>query len=346
MSFIFVVTFALFAVLVRATPAPDTARSASDMLREAEDYINVEPSRSFDLLHQAVDLSTLQSSQQIRWYLARMRAAVATNKLSEVDKDIVRLFTFKAEEYFLQNAGEAFRITGVILRKLGYWQQAQQSFACALQFTTTPNERMGLLINKAILERHLDNDAQARRHYQEAEKIAEELKIERAIAVINNNLGTLELDQGHIEQAEAYYRKALVGFQFSAKRTGNITAGTNLLLIFVIKNEVLNFQRLFDPINTYVENFPDESKKALMQWLIAADQVNRGEALDDASKQQLQQAFTRLESVKLQGLIQTYLAPKLGLSVTPAKKPPERNLPELPWFANLADCFKVAEQFK
>ncbi|WP_462172101.1 tetratricopeptide repeat protein [Pseudoalteromonas xiamenensis] len=316
-------------------------RSASDILREAEDYLNVLPSRSYELLHSDVDLSTFQASQLFRWYIAKMRAAVSTNNLIDVELDIELLFKLKHEDYFKENAWDVFRITGIVLRKLGFWNESKLSFECALYLTQTDKEKLGILISLGILERHLDQDEMAKIHYKKAGEIAAKLKNERALASVYNNLGTLELDQGNIEKAEEYYRSALVAFQDTNKRSGNITAGTNLLLIFAIQKNTLNFQRLFSPINTFVENYPDESKKALMYWLSSADKQNQGAAIDAETKKQLTKSFEQLESIKMKILINKYLAPRFGMVFIVPEQPEVTPKKSLAWLSELPSCFQL-----
>ncbi|WP_440056472.1 hypothetical protein ACSLBF_20425 (plasmid) [Pseudoalteromonas sp. T1lg65] len=316
-------------------------RSASDILREAEDYIIVEASRALELLSQPYDLSTLTAAQSVRWHLTKMRAAIATNKLTGIENEIQALFNLKQHQYFQDNAMEAFRISGIVLRKLGHLKRAQQSYQCALLLTNTDKERIGLLINQAVLARHLENHPQAKLYYKQAETLALRLNNKRALATIYNNLGTLELDMGYLDRAEEYYRNALSGFQETNKRSGIITAGTNLLLIFSIQKNTLNFQRLIGPMTTYIENYPDSTKKALLTWLVAANNVNKGEVIDEKTKGVLINGFHQLETLKLQALVNNYLAPKFDLSFEISATPQRLTPPDLVWFHKLERCFDI-----
>ena len=87
---------------------------------------------------------------------------------------------------------------------MGYWQQAQQSYQCALNFTAKESERVGLLINRAVLARHQGQYPQARAFYKEAERIAKYYDNQQALAAIYNNLGSLQLDLGDLKGAEQF----------------------------------------------------------------------------------------------------------------------------------------------
>lgn len=327
----------LFITSVTATPQI-VSRSSADILREAEDYIIVEPSHSYRLLRQVSTITNLSPPQQIRWHLIKVRSAIATNNLGDIEAELIALLKLQHHSDFQKRLTSILSAMGIALRRLGYFSQAKSFYTCALEHEIADKKRMALLINLAVLSRHMNDYPLAKQSYGAARDIALRLHHERALANINNNLGTLALDEGNIELAEKYYREALIGYQSSDKRSGNITAGTNLLLIFVIQGHTLNFQRLISPISSLVDAYPDESKKALLLWLINANEANLGKLLSQGAKDELTSAFYRLESVKLQVLIKRYLAPKMHLDVTPDKSPVQITKPTPAWLRARKFC--------
>lgn len=311
-------------------------------LKEAQDYIIVKPSHSYQLLFQPHDISALQPSLQLQWQLTKMRAAIATNNVQQGLVLITELFALREHSVFKQEVREAFRLSGIVLRKMGYLQQAHYSYRCALNFTEKESDRVGLLINRAVLARHLEQYQQARAFYLEAERVAKRYDNQRALAAIYNNLGSLQLDLGDLKGAEQYYRQALGGFQETDKRSGNITAGTNLLLIFAINNDTVNFQRLLGPTETYVRHHPDLAKKALMTWLKATDWHNQGKYISDSKKTELVAAYHQLDSIKLKQLVAQHLASRLAIELRVPSSPELVTLPQAPWFAELKKCFAIA----
>ncbi|MCO7187796.1 MULTISPECIES: tetratricopeptide repeat protein [unclassified Pseudoalteromonas] len=335
--------FVLLCILyiMPATAIPQfTSRSSADILREAEDYIIVEPSHSYRLLRQVATITNLSPSQQIRWHLIKVRSAIATNNFDDIEAELIALLKLQHQDYFQKRLASIISAMGIALRRLGYFHQAKSFYTCALGLDVPDKKRMALLINLAVLSRHMNDYPLAKQSYQEARDIALRLHHERALANVNNNLGTLALDEGDIELAEKYYRQALIGYQSSDKRSGNITAGTNLLFIFAIQGHTLNFQRLISPISALIDAYPDESKKALLQWLVNANETNLGNSLPQTTKDELVLAFDRLESVKLQFLIKHYLAPKVQVNVTPSTNPAQLTKPAPAWLKARKFCIK------
>ncbi|TMP35984.1 hypothetical protein CWB98_14630 [Pseudoalteromonas rubra] len=317
-----------------------TSRSSADILREAEDYIIVEPSHSYRLLRQVTTITNLSPPQQIRWHLIKVRSAIATNNFGDIEAELIALLALQHHSDFQKRLASILSAMGIALRRLGYFTQAKAFYTCALDHKITEKKRMALLINLAVLSRHMNDYVLAKQSYREARDIAQRLHHERALANVNNNLGTLALDEGNIELAEKYYREALIGYQSSDKRSGNITAGTNLLLIFAIQGHTLNFQRLISPISTLVDAYPDESKKALLLWLINANEANLGKPVPQSTKNELVSAFESLESVKLQILIERYLAPRVHVNVIPGKSPAQLAKPAPVWLKARNFCVK------
>ncbi|MCG7561689.1 tetratricopeptide repeat protein [Pseudoalteromonas sp. McH1-42] len=337
----------LYGLPVSATPQLQPIhRSTADILREAEDYIIVEPSHSYQLLRQVESITTLTPSQRIRWHLIKVRSAIATNNLSDIEAELAALIKLQQHAYFKNHLPSMLSAMGIALRRLGYQAEAKSLYTCALSLDVTDKKRMALLINLAVLSRHMNDYPLARQSYKSAKNIALRLHHERALANVNNNLGTLALDEGKIDLAETYFREALVGYQSSDKRSGNITAGTNLLLVFAIQGHTLNFQRLISPISALIDAYPDASKKALLLWLISANDANLGVALPQNMKENLISAFEQLESVKVQQLIQRHLAPKVQVAVTPGKRSARTTKITPTWFQELSFCSNKEPEFK
>ena len=327
--------------LIPAKALTGETTSMAKLLKEAQDYLIVKPDHSYQLLFQPHDISALEPSLQLQWHIAKMRAAIATNNNHQGLKLITQLFALREHAVFKQEVREAFRLSGILLRKMGYWQQAQQSYQCALNFTAKESERVGLLINRAVLARHQGQYPQARAYYKEAERIAKYYDNQRALAAIYNNLGSLQLDLGDLKGAEQFYRQALGGFQQTDKRSGNITSGTNLLLIFAINGDLVNFQRLLGPSETYVRHHPDQAKKALMQWLKAVDWHNQGKYISSSKRTKLVTAYHQLDSVKLKQLVARHLAPKLNIELQVPTQSMPITQPQASWFNELARCFAM-----
>jgi len=70
----------------------------------------------------------------------------------------------------------------------------------------------------------------------------------------------IALEEGKVTLTEQHFRKALIGYQNLDKRSGQISAGLNLLFVFVIQKNQINFERLYEPTYNLTTAFPNEEK--------------------------------------------------------------------------------------
>jgi len=281
------------------------------LLQEAEDYLKVKPSKSIQLLKQIKNLSQQSSTFVIRWHIIKIRAAVSTNQLIEIQQSLAQIYTLKKHPYFIQKLPTILSAAGIYLRRSGYYAEAEIATICALKFSTSDRQRLSLTNSLALISRQLDQYRKAERLYKEATVLANKLNNKQMLATIANNRGAMALDLNKFEQAEKYFRQSLAGYQAVSKRSGNITAGLNLLFVFLLQNELLNYQRLFTPINKLTNAFPNKSKQALLLWLHWTYKSMAGDIITQEVKNSLHIAFNQIESVKLKLLVKKHLAARL-----------------------------------
>lgn len=321
------------------TPLP-----MQEILKEAEDYIIVEPSRSFILLDDKLDLTELTPSQKTRWYLTKLRASIKLNLIPEIRQYVNLLVKQRTERsFFKDNLSSIFRAIGIANRKLGFLYDAQKSYECALQFTTDPKQILSITANVGVLARHLNDVNLARKSYLHGVQLAKQLEHERMVATFENNIGALELGEGNINIAEKHFRQALKGYRATNKRTGILTSGTNLLVVFAINQDTLSFQRLAPPIKKLVEAFPDNTKKALLFWVSQMNSLNLGEQLTEQQKRQLLVEFNNLESNKLRLIIKKHFESRTGLTLTYQKPLPKPKQQKFVWSIELISCLGFSD---
>ncbi|MCF2857735.1 tetratricopeptide repeat protein [Pseudoalteromonas sp. SMS1] len=309
-----------------------------DLLKEAQDYLSVKPSHTLQILDSMTARELLPTALKIRWHIIRVRASVTTNQLDLVEQSLTELFTYDNHGYFNERLTTILSALGIWLRRKGHLREADISLKCALKYTDDERKRMLLINSRALVARHMGKHTRARALYHQAEQIAVSLNARSTMATINNNLGAIALDLGDYSLAETQFRLALAGYQDVAKRSGHITAGLNLLLVFVIKGELTNYQRLYGPIATLTDAFPNQSKKALLLWTFAAYEAKQGKQLSSIDKAALESAYLKLESYKVKRLVDIHLTPILGI------KPPQRLQQQTPsafqsvWFDKVSQC--------
>lgn len=310
---------------------------AEYVLQKAKYFLSSDPMKTHELLNRVHPLSQQPEAFQIRWSLLKLRATVATNQLSEGHTHLAYLFSLSEGPTFKKELPSILSITGIWLRKSHYLAGAKTTLLCALKQPTSSIQKMAMTISLAVIARQQEDYSQARALYLEASHLAEKLDNRRAMATIANNLGVIELDLGHLELANTHFRNALAGHQLSTKKSGHINSGINLLLVFLLQKQFLNYQRLFNPIEKLTESFPDHAQKAYIYWVQSAYRVEQKETLTPQEKSRLITEFYSLESRGLKRLIKKHLATRLNIEVD---VPPQEDTKKLKaaWFKKIKQC--------
>jgi tetratricopeptide (TPR) repeat protein len=307
------------------------------LLQQAEYFLSSQPAQTMDILNNKLILSTLPVQQKIQWYLLNTKAAVFSNQLDKAQASLKQLFLLNEHALFYEKLSFILSMTGVWLRKSSYLNDAEITFTCALKQPSSLIQQLGIKISLAIIARYQANYPRAKALYKEAYQIAEKLEDERALATIANNLGTLAFDKGQLEQANSYFRKALAGHQLEAKKSGHINAGINLLFVFLLQKEFVNYQRLYDPVAELLENSQDQPKKTYLLWVNSGYQATQGQKISKQLKEKLIKGFNQLEGKGLKRLIQRHLATTLNIEVTIPEQQVSKTF-NAPWFEQVKLC--------
>ncbi|TQF68042.1 tetratricopeptide repeat protein [Pseudoalteromonas luteoviolacea] len=333
-----IVLFVILVLFSSMALASKSIEEQMDLLKEAQDYLSVKPSQTLQILESMTAKESLPTALKIRWHIIRVRASVTTNQLDIVEQSLARLFTYDSHPYFNERLTTILSALGIWLRRKGHLREADISLVCALKYTDDERKRMLLINSRALVARHMGKHTKARELYKQAETIAKALNARSTMATINNNLGAIALDLGDYTLAEAQFRLALAGYQEVAKRSGHITAGLNLLLVFVINGEVTNYQRLYGPVAALTEAFPNQSKKALLAWTFAAYEAKQGKALSSSDKAQLKLTYEQLESGKVKSLVDIHLAPIVGIEPPKSTQQQTTEVFQRAWFDKVSQC--------
>lgn len=333
-------TFILFTLFVceLCTAAPSDQKAENEyLLQQAKYFLSSDPIQTLHILDANLDLAQLTQPQQILWHMINTRASTNTNQLTRAGASIEYLLSHPTRPFFLKKRVAILRMVGIWLRKSSYFKEAELTFHCALKQPSSSVQRIGLTISSAIIARRQEHYRRAKTLYLEALDIAKKLDKKSAVATITNNLGVLALDNGNLEQANAYFRLALAGHQLQGKKPGHINSGINLLFVFLLQKQFVNYQRLYEPIAQLVNELPDKPKRIYLFWVNSTYKFEQGEKINQATKEQLISQFYQLESRGLKALIKQHLASRLNLSVTlPAKVP--NKVFTAPWFDTVKSC--------
>lgn len=325
-------------LFISFTPeAKPSVEQQMERLLEVEDYLTVKPSHSLYLLKTMPDIDVLPPALKIRWHVLRVRASVPTNQLLLLEQSLETLFTHSTHPYFINKLTSILSALGIWLRRKGHLNEADMSLQCALKYAENASQRLTLINSRALVARHMGAHQKAIALYQQAALLAQEQRNVSMAATINNNLGAIALDLTHYDQADGYLRAALEGYQRVDKRSGHITAGTNLLFLFVLKGESINYARLYSPIKALTDAFPNQAKKAFLQWINITYLTQQGQKLSAQERMQLQTLFNQLESDQVRRLVATHLAPKVKVTV-PALTEQRIQAFQAKWFEQVRRC--------
>lgn len=307
------------------------------VLDEAQDYLTVDPSYTLKLLGQVSNIESLPPALFVRLHIIALRAYVPTNQLDNMLNSLDALFSHSDEPYFIDNATAVLSGLGIWLRRNRYLEDSQVSLECAYELAHTDKQRFTLTNSLALVSRQLNEYEKAQDLYSRLLSLAEQNEQTSLFAMIHNNLGAIDLDLGRIKNAEQHFRISLEKYQSVDKRSGIISAGINLLFAFILQEQIINFERLYEPTSNLTTAFPNDSKKALLFWLKTRFDQLEGKYLTPSIEHRLKVAYSQLEDDKIRKLVYENLASKLGIDV---EKPPARTPQSFnsPWFKEVQDC--------
>ncbi|CAM4358621.1 tetratricopeptide repeat protein [Pseudoalteromonas ostreae] len=289
-------------------------------LNEAEDYLVVNPAQSIIILENLDDIDKVSPELFIRWHLINARAAVPTSQFYRLHQSVDAIFSQQQAPYFKKKITSIMSALGIWLRYAEYLDDAQLSFQCGYKYAANDRQRLTLTNSMALVAMAQNNNDEARNLYAESYNFTVRLNLPNVVAMIESNLGYLALDENKIPEAEHYFRSALSRYQIIDKRAGQISAGLNLLMVFLIQDQTINFERLYGPTSTLTHAFPNEAKQALLLWLEMRFKKLKGNYVSRKDIAQLQIAYEQLESDQMKTFVHRYFAKKLEVPIVPPKK--------------------------
>jgi len=323
-------------ILCQYAQAQSYADIIKQKLTEAEDYLTVNPAQTLTLLD-AIGPVKQPVDAALTWHLLAMRAAVPTGQLDRIPPSLDAIFSHQQHPLFLQQLTTIHSAAGIWFRRNLYLQEAKASLQCAEKHAGNNKQRMTLLNSMGLLNRELGDNDSAKALFTRALMLAGEINHTRVIAMVENNLGLLALDNSDYSAAEPHFRASLMHYQAVSQRSGQISAGLNLMLIFLLQNDLEQYQRLSTPTTTLTTSFPNQAKQALLLWLQARFQQLLGTQPTDSDKALLHEAFSRLEDIKTKQLIKRQLAPALQINVTIAVATEQESFSS-PWVNQVKRC--------
>lgn len=328
--------FIFFLIIVVCFPAVGN-ESVAARLKEAQDYLTVKPSHSFDLLQVIRSELVLTEQQLIEWHILHMRVSLPLSKLDNMIDSLDELFKYQKHPYFQQNITSITSALGIWLRLNGYIEDASYSLNCAYQHA--PNDKRKLLVinSLALLARQANDLEKAKSLYASVIEKARSLNDKNMLANAHHNSGLIALQEKNIPQAEQYFREALKLYQSINKRVGKVRSGTLLLLIFVLQKDELSYTRLYPTTKRLASSLSSEAYMALLQWIDAGYQDLLGNPPSIDEKQTLLALLKHFNDGD-RSLVVKYLAKPLQISQELPKPQVNNTRFNRAWFDAVKQC--------
>jgi tetratricopeptide (TPR) repeat protein/TolB-like protein len=230
------------AVLLRVLSNADFAATSPASAAGEAGRKSLVPSSALEAYARALDLAARGADLR-----AELDAALAIADLAaRVDRRIEAMALYRRVEAAAEASSDVHHSS------LAVFGQAQLSRQVGRLADAKAQLGRALLLRAALAEKpyvlEIDNElagvsaelgeyAAAEAYYRAAWRLAEELDIDYLRAVLSNNLGVLEYDQGRIPDAEAKFHAAYGALVNLQEAEGKIASGLNLAYITAVRGE-------------------------------------------------------------------------------------------------------------
>jgi tetratricopeptide (TPR) repeat protein len=315
-----------------------TLSQITAQLDEAEAYLVVNAAQSVQLLQQVQLNPEHAPALHLRRAILISRATVATNQLDLLRQALDDAFYYSNTPEFKPHITALASGVGIWLRRNQFLSEAQISLECAIKHAETERQRLTLTNSMALIARQLGHYEEAKQRFTQVINEAPELGQPHLLAMAENNLGLLALDEGKLEHSEPHFRKALKQYQLIDHRAGTISAGLNLMFYFLLRQDLQNYERIAGPTETLTNNFQNAAKQAQLLWLKTRYAQMRGSIITAEQQANLRQQFSLLEDIRAQHLVARYLASAMHIDVKDLLLEVPTTKFESNWFKQIHEC--------
>lgn len=316
-----------FTIIIFITPfiaAEPTAENLLAKLAEAKDYLRVKPSVTANILKEHLsEIGKLSIEEQLSWHQNLLRASISQNDLTQVETTARAMLDYpdliKRTDKFVSLLSSL----GIYLRRKGHPKESIWLFDCGLnQPIKNEKQKISLLLSKGNSLSYLDNNIEAKASYAQALQIAKQINAKVYKSAIGNTLGIMAIKEGEYALAKEYLVEALQISQDISRRSGQIVAGLQLLMLSVLSNDPMLYERLHYRISRLTLATNNESRHAYLFWIEKAHQVSNGQALSTQEQAELSKKLAQIKPVNIglyNQLIEKFSTP-LGVEDSPIVK--------------------------
>ncbi|KGJ88991.1 hypothetical protein GAB14E_3987 [Colwellia psychrerythraea] len=326
---IFVIMLRLLTIFIilfvtHAASAEFSSEVLLEKLAEAKDYLGVQPSNSSKILKKYLnEIDQLSINNQLTWHQNLLRASISLNDLKQVESTVRLMLAYPELETETDKFVSLLSSLGIFLRRSGYPQESIWLFDCGLnQGIKNYKQKISLLISKATSLKYLKKYSQAKATFAHALQLAKQHNDEIFIGSIYNSLGNMAIIEEEYILAKEYLINALQVSQKISRRTGQIIAGLQLLMLSILDNDLILYDKLHYRISRLTLMSDSETRHAYLFWIEKAHQVSKGKELSAEEQEELvvKLYFIKIVSVNLHNQLVEKLAKPMGIKILPIVK--------------------------
>ena len=288
-------------LMVHSANAESKSTYLLSQLSEAKDYLRVKPSLSSKILKQHLaDIDQLTSTEQLTWLQYLLRSSIALNDMASVESTVRLMLTYPELAELTDKFVSLLSSLGIFIRRSGHPHESILLFDCALkQVGINDKQKISLLISKGNSLSSLDKNKQAKEVYAHALVLAEQSNEQVLQSAIYNTLGILAIKEQDYPLAEKYLKEALQQSQRISRRSGQIVAGLQLMMLAVLQQDDELYQKLHYRISRLTLASESVSRHAYLYWIEKAHKVSMGQRLTEQEQQELSAKLQQIKSLSI-----------------------------------------------
>lgn len=288
------IVFLLWSCLADANPS----------ISQARDLLVKHPAEVVRLYHSAQpELTSAPAWLQRDWHLLAARAFLQLRQWPQAHAALLA-----ADQNLLHgvNAAETAMLAGAIAYQQQQLNQAWYWFRCAEVFDSPPETSARLMLNLGVIAARHQQDALAKKYYQQGLTIVESYKLEMLLPMYYNNLGLWYWRQDDYANAEQLFRKALYQHSRHSGTEAQARVMLNLLVVQASTKQWDKFNRYYREAAQLIKKQPNADFDIVLRLLQAlqdfASQTN------DQAREQIIALAQQIKGISLQQSTQLLLA--------------------------------------
>ncbi|MDW7548468.1 hypothetical protein J8Z24_17555 [Pseudoalteromonas sp. SCSIO 43201] len=268
-------------------------------------------------LHQAIELEDFTPAHTAHFHHLGVSIALSLGQLEQAQRALAVLFQNPQNTYFSEHRFSLTYDASVWLRKGGYIRQSEHLLLCALKSARSAKEKIKTLNALAVIAYNYGDNISAKDYFVRSLAIGTRIKNQRAMGIIENNLGVLALKTSHFEDAVNYFKLAYARHQLAGRESSELNTGLNLLFVYILRGEKEMYERVSPRVLALVQKHKNAAQSAYSLWIERFyDVIFTAAKLSKREKAELIAAFNNLSEAGLKSLLKQHIGRVAGINPT------------------------------